>query len=628
MHIEQKKSGKNIKIYICKKQRVIDKNGKSVPKSFIIRKLGNKDDLEKEHGENLNKYLEEQIKLEESNEENKLKYVRFNKDEDLKLDEQMCFNFGYIYPQTILSKLKLKEFLDTIADQTKIEYNFSQIVIDLIISQIINPQSKRGFYNSPSLYGKEKNYDLHHVYRALDILAENADKINNFAYKALKKYKNLNSQIYYYDCTNFYFETENCDEFRQNSKSKEGIYAPLVQLGALIDDKGFIVGMLVFKGAKNEQETLKTLEQRIEKQFSLKNIIICTDAGLNSGDNRYFNSQEGRSFICTQPLSRLRKHIKTRVKDDSNRQLLNGDKTDLTPKKIEELYKNAKGNDVNRYLDIVIYKVVNIKEDIKIKDENNKNPENSKEDKGKEKSIKKITIKNFEQTLIVSYSLKYKLMQYFYFNKDLHKAQQCILNPSEFNKDTAHCFKRLVKNLRFNKDSGEITSQKLTLNEEKIEKELEFFGYYCVATNYEATPSEIVSLNKYRWNIEYMFRTMKTNLNAHPIYVRTENHIRGHLEIVCLAINVLRALHSDMYKAMDKTAEIGKLDINDKDYGLLTIDNILTTLKEINLTKLNTAEEVFVPSFTRTKLTDTLGKTYGIVLSKSVIGEKTLKKFK
>ena len=615
MYIEQKKSGKKTQIYICKKKRVIDKKGKSVPKSFIVKKLGFKEDLLKSYSEEeLGKYLIEQVKLAESEEDNSLSYIKINDSLDLDLNEQTCFNFGYIYPQILLNNLKLKEFLDTIAAQTKITYDFSSIVIDLIISQIIDPRSKRGFYNSPKLYGKDKDYDLQHVYRSLDILAANTDIINAYTYKELKKYKNLNSKIYYYDCTNFYFDTNNCDDFRRMSKSKEGIYAPLVQLGALIDDKGFLVGMLVFNGSKNEQDTLKTVEQKLQKQFSIKNIIICTDAGLNSADNRYFNSQENRKFICTQPLSKLKQHLKDRVKSSSNWKLLNGDDTNLTPEKLCELYEKAQGKDVETYLNTVIYKVVNIKENIEIKDESD--------------NSKKKTVKGFEQSLIVSFSIKYKLMQNYYFTKDLNKAKECIEHPSEFNKNTSYCFKRLVKNIRYNNETGVITSQKLSLNEDKIEKETEFFGYYCVATNLDERPSKVVSLNKYRWNIEYMFRTMKTNLNAHPLFVYTEEHIKGHLEIVCLAINVLRLLHLDMYKAMGKTEDIGKLDDEDPDYEWLTLNTILDTLRGMNLTKLNVEEEIFVPSFTRTKLTDALGKTYGIALSKSLIRGKILRKFK
>ena len=614
MYIEQKKSGKRHKSIFVRK-KVINKNGKSIPKSFIVKKLGFKEVLLKLYpGDELEKFLKDQVKLAESEEDVSLSYIKINDSLDLNLDEQMCFNFGYIYPQILLNKLKLKEFLDTIAAQTKITYDFSSIVIDLIISQIIDPRSKRGFYNSPKLYGKEKDYDLQHVYRCLNILAANTDIINAYTYKELKKYKNLNSKIYYYDCTNFYFDTDNCDDFRRMSKSKEGIYAPLVQLGALIDDKGFLVGMLVFNGSKNEQDTLKTVEQKLQKQFSIKNIIICTDAGLNSADNRYFNSQENRKFICTQPLSKLKQHIKNRVKSNSNWKLLNGNDTNLTPEKLCDLYEKAQGKDVETYLNTVIYKVINIKENIEIKDELDSN--------------KKKKVKDFEQTLIVSFSLKYMLMQNYYFTKDLNKAKECIEHPSEFNKNTTHCFKRLVKNIRYNNETGVITSQKLSLNEDKIEKETEFFGYYCVATNLDETPNKVVSLNKYRWNIEYMFRTMKTNLNAHPLFVNTEEHIKGHLEIVCLAINVLRLLHLDMYKAMGKTEDIGKLDDEDPDYEWLTLNTILDTLRGMNLTKLNVEEEIFVPSFTRTKLTDALGKTYGITLSKSLIRGKILKKFK
>ena len=125
-----------------------------------------------------------------------------------------------------------------------------------------------------------------------------------------------------------------------------------------------------------------------------------------------------------------------------------------------------------------------------------------------------------------------------------------------------------------------------------------------------------------------MFRTMKTNLNAHPLFVYTEKHIKGHLEIVCLAINVLRLIHLDMYKVIGKTEDIGKLDDEYPNYEWLPLNAILDTLRGMNLIKLNVEEEIFAPSFSRTKLTDALGKTYRITLLKSLIRRKILKKFK
>ena len=150
---------------------------------------------------------------------------------------------------------------------------------------------------------------MHDVYRSLDVLCEHADEINAYTYKHIKKYLNYESKIYYYDCTDFYFTSLNEDELRKSKKSKEGIYAPLVQMGILIDEKGMLIGMVIFPGSANEQPSLKTLEINIKDQFNIDNVVICTDAGLGSNENRLLNSINGRSFICTHSLKKSKPYI-------------------------------------------------------------------------------------------------------------------------------------------------------------------------------------------------------------------------------------------------------------------------------------------------------------------------------
>ena len=94
----------------------------------------------------------------------------------------------------------------------------------------------------------------------------------------------------------------------------------------------------------------------------------------------------------------------------------------------------------------------------------------------------------------------------------------------------------------------------------------------------------------------------------------TEEHIKGHLKIVCLKLNVLRLFHLYMYKVIRKTEDIERLDDKDPDYEWLTLNKILDTLRDMNLMELNVEEEIFVPSFTRTKLKEALRKTYEIAL--------------
>lgn len=199
---------------------------------------------------------------------------------------------------------------------------------------------------------------------------------------------------------------------------------------------------------------------------------------------------------------------------------------------------------------------------------------------------------SMEETLIVTYSPKYKAYQRKIRARQIERAEKIISSPGR---------KRKGKNqndpMRFVKKTpvtseGEIAEKQIYgLDEEQIEKEEMYDGFYAVITNLEGDISEIIRINKQRWEIEESFRIMKTEFEARPVYVRRDDRIKAHF-MTCY-ISLL------LYRLLEKKLE-----------NAYTAGQILGTLRSMQMTLLNTANG-YIPSYTRTELTDALHKTFG-----------------
>ena len=96
---------------------------------------------------------------------------------------------------------------------------------------------------------------------------------------------------------------------KRYGKSKEHRPNPIIQMGLFMDGDGIPLAFDLFGGNRNEQNFLKPLEQKIIQDFDFSRFVVCTDAGLTSENNRFFNFFGGRSFLVTQSLKKLKKRI-------------------------------------------------------------------------------------------------------------------------------------------------------------------------------------------------------------------------------------------------------------------------------------------------------------------------------
>lgn len=288
-------------------------NDKGVSTSVIVRKLGTLTELLPLHGptrEDVVAWCKEQCEIETQKykEEQQAKAIQitFHANRQLDYNQQKLFQGGYLFPQFIYYGLQLDKTCRKIKAKYKYEYDLNAILSDLIYNRILEPQSKRSAYKATQDFLEPPSYQLHDVYRALSVLAQESDFIQSEAFKNSNFLGDRNAKILYYDCSNFYFEIEQEHGNKKYGKSKEHRPNPIVQMGLFIDGDGIPLAFSIFPGNQNEQTSLKPLESKILNQFGCDKFIYCSDGGLGSQSNRNFNHMGKRAFIVTQSIKKLR----------------------------------------------------------------------------------------------------------------------------------------------------------------------------------------------------------------------------------------------------------------------------------------------------------------------------------
>lgn len=479
--------------------------------------------------------------------------VSLSKSAYLPKNEERCFSVGYLFLQKLCTELKINSICRKISKRHKYTYDFNAILTDQIFSRILAPSSKLSSYSYCQTLLEPPKYELQNLYRALSVMAEESDFIQKELYFNSNFVHPRNKKILYYDCTNYYFEIEQDDDFRKYGKSKENKPNPIVTMGLFMDADGIPLAFDVFPGNQNEQTTLKPLETKIIRDFACSEFIFCSDAGLGSKANRRFNSFGNRSYVITQSLKKMR---------EEDRQIA------LNPKQFRRLGSN-------QFMDISTL-------------------DESDSDIYETIFYKEVPVVNgdMDETVIVTYSPKYKVYQKRIREQQIARAVKMIEQPGKKRRgknqnDPA----RFIKSTAITED-GEVAGKNLyDLDLERISEEEKYDGFYAVITNLEGDVGEILKINRQRWEIEENFRIMKTDFEAHPVYVRREDRIRAHFLICYISLLVYRLLEK-------------KIGNN------YTCNELLSTLRSMQVTLLS-KESGYIPSYKRTDITDDLHKAFG-----------------
>ena len=230
--------------------------------------------------------------------------------EKLGTDKQNFYNVGYFFLQRLYYQLGIPTLCKNISKNYSFQYDLNSILSRLIYGRILFPSSKLSCYEQSTKLYEQPNFELQHIYRALDVLAKESDNIQATLYKNSKRIIKRKTGVLYYDCTNYFFDIDSEDGFKQYGVSKEHRPNPIVQMGLFMDMSGIPLAFCINPGNQNEQLSLKPLEQQIMKDFELSKFVVCTDAGLSSESNRKFNNFGERSYITAQSIKKLNNNLK------------------------------------------------------------------------------------------------------------------------------------------------------------------------------------------------------------------------------------------------------------------------------------------------------------------------------
>jgi len=537
------------RLYICRSLR----NGSAV-KSEIVVSLGRIDKLCQEMNFSRDQVLAwADQKLNEIEQKPSLPVsVPFFPDKLISRDEQRSFMAGYLFLQKIYYAMKMKNVFRNIKARHKYKFDLDAIFSDLVFARVLEPGSKYASYDTVSKFLEKPSYERHDVYRALSVLAEEMDYIQAEVYKNSNFVYKRNNHILYYDVTNCYFEIEEEDLFREYGKSKEHRPNPIVQMGLFMDGNGIPLAFSIFNGSSNEQPSLKPLEEKIIKNFGFSKFVVCTDGGLGSDNNRAFNDIEGRAFIVTQSLKKLKEKDRAAAMDDRNWRRV----SDNRPVDIKDIKANYSDHLKELYYKEEVY------------------------------GTKKVP----GQLMIVTYSPKYAAYQKKIRQAQLDRAEKMVESSSiRKQRKNPNDPARFVKTVNTTKD-GEVAEEKsYSIDREKADQEALYDGFYAVCTNLvDDNISDILAVSEGRWEIEESFRIIKTDFKARPVYVRREDRIKAHFLVCYMALLLFRILEK-------------KINTDQKQY---TAGEIIKSLRDYRLLKVNGYG--YLPEYTRTDLTDRL----------------------
>lgn len=477
-------------------------------------------------------------------------------------------NIGYLYLKDIYAKLNLSDFFKSVSSDRKITYDCNKICQFLTYARILDPASKYGTYDKLDTYYEKPQVEYQHMIRFLDILDRNSDQYLKHLFDNSENIVKRDTSVMYYDCTNYFFETEKPDEkivdevtgeiilgLRQFGISKENKTSPIVEMGLIMDSRGIPISMCIHPGNTNEQLTAVPLEKEVIKMTGNKKFIYCADAGLGSYNIRKFNDMGGRAYIVTQSVKKLGQEIKDIVFNDSNYRLLSND--DAITLKEMRTFNKKDANNLSLYNDFA-YKVI---------------PANTAMDTGlyeekvyKNGRTKKVKAKGtLHQYIIVTFSRKMMEYQRTIRERQLERAKKLLrLKDPEKIKKGPNDIRRFLRNTSSD-------TANYVLDMDKIHEEEKYDGFYAVATNLDDSAKDILAVAQNRYKIEDCFRIMKTNFDARPVFLRKPERIRAHFLICYTALLIYRLMEC-------------KLDDN---LTHVTTSNLIKTLRNMNVVNMD-----------------------------------------
>ncbi|QSZ28213.1 IS1634 family transposase [Aceticella autotrophica] len=565
MYLRKATNKKTGRTYLSIVHNYWDKNTKTT-RSITVKSLGYLDKLEKEYDDPIGFFTNEAKKLEEERlSENSPLTFTIAKNELILANSFNRKNFGYAALSKIYHELDVDTFLRNRQRHSKEKYDANAIMKLLVFSRLLYPASKKKTYENRDIFFEKFNFSLDDIYRCLTLFNKHSDALQLWLHEHIKYQYNRNTDLVYYDVTNYYFEIDEQDDLRKKGVSKEHRPDPIVQMGLFMDTNGIPITYKLFPGNTPDKTTLIPSLSGIQREYSLGRIIVVADRGLTTGDNIWYILSAKNGYVLSYSVRGADKNFQKYVLDE-NGYVSKGDgfkiKSRLYPREIQVTATNGK-------------------------------------------KIKKIV----DERQVIFYSPEYAAKAKQDRAAALAKAMDLIKNPARYNKSISYGAAKYVKNLTFDANTGEISEsvrQHLAFNEEKLREEEKFDGYYAIVTSeYKESPEKIIEMYRGLWKIEESFKVTKSDFESRPVYLSLKEHIDAHFLTCFISLVIVRILEHRLK-------------------GKYSVREMLESLSKASCSHIK--ENYYLFDFYNDILED-IGKELDIDFSKKIMTLKDIKKF-
>lgn len=485
--------------------------------------------------------------------------ITIHKNEKMRTETDEIRNVGYGILKQIYKDLEIDKFWNWKTRNLSIEYSVDQIFRLLVFSRILAPASKKGTFDNRTFYFEDfGDFSLDDLYHALDIICANSEALQKWIFDHSEGLYSRDLSVSYFDCTNYYFDIGRSDidtldkdgnplkaKYRKRGPEKNHRPDPIVEMGLLMDRNGIPLAFDLFPGNESEKVHMRPIINRLKNDFSDTRIIFVADRGLNTSDNIYYLNDTNKGdnnlrdgYVYGQSVGGADALFKEWV-------LSNGYHTEkITAEDGSEISFIHKSRIHPKELHVNVTKP------------------------GREKPSKKTV--QVDQKQMVYYSEKYAKKQRADREIIIQRAKDLIKYPKKYDKVTSAGSASYIKNIAFDKNTGEIVEGKvLELDMDKINEEMKYDGYYSIVTS-ELNMSDMEMRDIYRGlaRIEETFKISKSDFSSRPVYVRTNDHIDAHFTTCFTSLVLIRLLQAKLENKYSVTNIITSL----KKYCCIPLD--------------------------------------------------------
>lgn len=543
------------------------KNGKS--NQHCIESLGRLDELKKQFDDPVAHF--KKIAAERTAEQKASEKVSVSIDvtQIMDISEDNLKNVGYVVLKKLYKQLELDKFWKNILKKTSVQYDLEAVFRLLVFSRILYPGSKMDTFNKKGIYFEDiKGFELKDVYRALTLFDRYDEQLQKWIYDHSSKICERDMSVSYFDCTNYYFDIGHSDmdtfddsgnpvdkkgnpaetKYRKRGPEKNHRPDPIVEMGLLMDKNGIPLAFDLFPGNESEKVHMRPIINRVKNQFDSGRVIFVADRGLNTSDNIYFLNGDNKAdynprdgYVYGQSVRGADAEFKAWVLGGNyqTEKFIDDDGQDIT-----FIHKSR-----------IHPKTIQVNVTVP----------------GQKKKKKKPV--SIDQKQMAYYSEKYAKKQKRDRDIMIARAKDLIAHPKKYDKVTSAGSGAYVRNIAFDKSTGAIVEgRELTLDLEKIAEEEKYDGYYSIVTS-ELNMSDREMRKIYRGlaRIEETFKISKTEFEARPVYVWTNEHIEGHFATCFTALVLIRLLQAKLRSKYP----IGKMIESLRKYKCTQISNTL-----------------------------------------------------